>query len=341
MKYYAGNGLLNSAINKLPFELHLPGGYNWCGPGTKVDKRLARNDPGINQLDEACKEHDIFYSKEQNLSQRHEADKVLARKALARFKASDANWKEKVAALGVAGAMKAKVKLGMGLYKTTMGNQISKNIKNIQRELESSLTHTKQIINILNSSNQSSGKSTGSRKTVNNKEKRSNKIWQKKEKNHQNVDDDAADEDDGRKNDYNKVTVRKRKPRENKTQAKTQIRKSPNLKRKLSKQNMKNEDEPMDVDIADDYPLNRIQRKRKNEDVITGTSKIPRKTDDGIIGSKLKRHFVGDSEGSLSKKMKIDINEPLILPNEYNRKRKSNITDESQIPQKVQVVEQV
>lgn len=37
MKYYVGNvksgrGLINSAINKLPFELHIPS-YNFCGPG--------------------------------------------------------------------------------------------------------------------------------------------------------------------------------------------------------------------------------------------------------------------------------------------------------------------
>lgn len=110
MKYYSGEGFLNSAINNLPFEMLLPGGYNWCGPGTKVEKLLAWNDLGIKKLDEACKEHDIFYAKEKDLTRRHEADKVLGSKAMARLKAS-----EKLAALGVAGVMKAKVKLGMGL----------------------------------------------------------------------------------------------------------------------------------------------------------------------------------------------------------------------------------
>lgn len=51
-------------------------------PGTKVEKRLAHNDPEINQLDEECKEHDIVYSKEKELSQHHETEK--ARKALER-----------------------------------------------------------------------------------------------------------------------------------------------------------------------------------------------------------------------------------------------------------------
>jgi hypothetical protein len=40
-------------------ELHLPG-YNYCGPFTKLDKRLAKGDERINKLDAGCKEHDIF-----------------------------------------------------------------------------------------------------------------------------------------------------------------------------------------------------------------------------------------------------------------------------------------
>lgn len=52
------SSLLNWLINHLPFELHLPG-YNYCGPGTKLIKRLKRGDKGVNKLDEYCKEHDI------------------------------------------------------------------------------------------------------------------------------------------------------------------------------------------------------------------------------------------------------------------------------------------
>ena len=51
-----GKGLLNKVINKLPVELHILG-YQYCGPGTKLRKRLSRGDPGINPLDTACKEH--------------------------------------------------------------------------------------------------------------------------------------------------------------------------------------------------------------------------------------------------------------------------------------------
>jgi hypothetical protein len=105
-----GKGLLNKMINKLPVELHLPG-YNYCGPGTKLQKRLARGDVGINSLDEACKNHDMAYDAESNLNHRHIADKKLATEALKVMKSRAPNFKEKLAALAVASAMKAKLKL--------------------------------------------------------------------------------------------------------------------------------------------------------------------------------------------------------------------------------------
>ena len=80
-----GNGILNSAINKLPVELHIPGN-NYCGPGAKLEKRLAQGDKGINELDKACKKHNIAYSHTLSLNFRHEADRILAKKAMQRFK---------------------------------------------------------------------------------------------------------------------------------------------------------------------------------------------------------------------------------------------------------------
>lgn len=109
-----GGAILNTLINKLPFELHVPG-YNFCGPGTKLEKRLARGDKGVNLLDEACKEHDIAYSKSNDIKGRHFADKLLDEKALARLKAKDSTFGEKTAALAISSAMKIKRKLGMGL----------------------------------------------------------------------------------------------------------------------------------------------------------------------------------------------------------------------------------
>lgn len=106
--------VLNKAIDLLPFEAHLPGGYQYCGPGTKLAKRLARGDKGINPLDAACKIHDIAYSKSSDSESRKKADGELAERAWQRFKASDSSLGEKTAAWAVTTAMKAKTALGGG-----------------------------------------------------------------------------------------------------------------------------------------------------------------------------------------------------------------------------------
>lgn len=112
-----GRGLIGDAINKvidvLPFELHLPG-YQYCGPGTNLSKRLKRGDPGINKLDSACKAHDIAYSRSSDTEKRAIADKELAERAWERFKASDSSWGEKSAAWAITNIMKAKNKFGSG-----------------------------------------------------------------------------------------------------------------------------------------------------------------------------------------------------------------------------------
>ena len=67
-------------VNKISFELHIPG-YQYCGPGTKLAKRLARGDLGINPLGTPCKEQDIAYSRNrENIQVRNDADKILAEK---------------------------------------------------------------------------------------------------------------------------------------------------------------------------------------------------------------------------------------------------------------------
>jgi hypothetical protein len=120
-----GRGLLNKVINKLPIELHLPG-YNFCGPGTKLEKRLARGDLGVNELDEACKAHDISYSQNQDLKKRHLADKELLRESYKRLHSSNSKLSEKAASLLVAGAMKSKLKLGMGARRKKSKKRIIK-----------------------------------------------------------------------------------------------------------------------------------------------------------------------------------------------------------------------
>lgn len=41
-------------------ENHIPG-YNFCGPGTDVEGRIMRGDNGVNDLDNACRRHDVEY----------------------------------------------------------------------------------------------------------------------------------------------------------------------------------------------------------------------------------------------------------------------------------------
>ena len=76
-KDVAGGSFLNSLVNKLPFEMHLPG-HNFTGPGTKLNKRL--NPDGtpkewsmpINRVDIAAYHHDLCYSKHDDTKTRNE-----------------------------------------------------------------------------------------------------------------------------------------------------------------------------------------------------------------------------------------------------------------------------
>lgn len=120
LKRGAGN-LLNRVIDKLPFEAHLPG-LNFCGPGTKLEKRLARGDKGVNQLDEACKLHDISYAQSSDYKDRRRADKELAERAWRRFKDPSSSLSEKAASWIVTTAMKAKSKIGGSIKKRKGGS---------------------------------------------------------------------------------------------------------------------------------------------------------------------------------------------------------------------------
>ena len=64
---------LQKWLGKTGIEFHWPG-YQYMGPGTKLKKRLARGDPGINRLDRIAKQHDIDYSKAKNLQDKWKAD---------------------------------------------------------------------------------------------------------------------------------------------------------------------------------------------------------------------------------------------------------------------------
>ena len=69
-----GSGLdVQKWLGKTGIEFHWPG-YQYMGPGTKLEKRLKRGDPGINRLDRIAKQHDIDYSKAKNLQDKWKAD---------------------------------------------------------------------------------------------------------------------------------------------------------------------------------------------------------------------------------------------------------------------------
>ena len=62
----ADGSFLNTLVNKLPFEMHLPG-HNFTGPGTKLYKRLNQNGTPkewcipINRVDNAAYHHDLCF----------------------------------------------------------------------------------------------------------------------------------------------------------------------------------------------------------------------------------------------------------------------------------------
>src|ERR1044071_4727306 len=131
----SGKGLIDRVIDKLPFEVHVPG-YQYCGPGTHLKKRLNRGDPGINPLDAACKTHDIAYNQNKDSAERSKADKILQKEALKRVLSKDASLGERAVALGVATAMKVKRTIGgAGLSKKNKKNKKKKVLKNKKKPI--------------------------------------------------------------------------------------------------------------------------------------------------------------------------------------------------------------
>ena len=105
--------------SKYPGELHIPGGYNYCGPGTRLDIRLDRNDKPkaneepINATDAVCYQHDLDYREGGNaLNKKHEADRVMIERL---SNINPSNFKERITKSLISGAMNTKVKLGVGL----------------------------------------------------------------------------------------------------------------------------------------------------------------------------------------------------------------------------------
>ena len=82
VKATEGGSLLNKIINNLPVEMHLPG-YNFAGPGTKLNKRLNPDmtpkewSKPINRVDKAAYHHDLCYLKNNDTATRNSVcDKI-------------------------------------------------------------------------------------------------------------------------------------------------------------------------------------------------------------------------------------------------------------------------
>ncbi|EFA12460.1 hypothetical protein TcasGA2_TC002158 [Tribolium castaneum] len=113
-----GGNIFNKILDKLP-EMHLIDydkskgfrKYNYCGPGTKVDKRLARGDKPINELDAECMKHDIVYN---NYSKglADENDIIEADEKLINYTEDKSGFNNTL----VNHAFKLKKKLGLGLF---------------------------------------------------------------------------------------------------------------------------------------------------------------------------------------------------------------------------------
>ena len=78
-----GGSFLNTLVNNLPFEMHLPG-HNVTGPATKLCKRLKSDGTPnklsipVNRVDNAAYHHELCYSKHGNTKTKNQVcDKAI------------------------------------------------------------------------------------------------------------------------------------------------------------------------------------------------------------------------------------------------------------------------
>ena len=104
-------------MNKLPFEMHLPG-HNFTGAGTKLNKRL--NPDGtpkkwslpINRVDNAAYYHDLCYSKHDDTKTKNDVcDKTMLGDL---SEIVNPSLRERIDKSIVGKLIKAKVNFGLG-----------------------------------------------------------------------------------------------------------------------------------------------------------------------------------------------------------------------------------
>lgn len=117
-----GRGLINSIINKLPVELHLPG-HNFAGPGTQLLWGKTRLNPDltfkewskpIDQDDEIAYRHDVCFLKNKDTKTRNEVCDKNMLKQLNEMK--NPTFSEKAHRLIIKPIIWSKQKMGMGDY---------------------------------------------------------------------------------------------------------------------------------------------------------------------------------------------------------------------------------
>ncbi|GFT56864.1 putative uncharacterized transposon-derived protein F54H12.3 [Trichonephila clavipes] len=103
-------------------------------PFTKLEKRLARGDPGINRVDKSCKKHDIAYSKNKETKKRHIADEEFLNDLDAIENPTNGFYPlgERQARVLIKPIIKAKKTFGMGYKMKCIKCKKETNFKNIE-----------------------------------------------------------------------------------------------------------------------------------------------------------------------------------------------------------------
>lgn len=124
-----GGSIINAALNHLPMpEMHLrelPSmkKYSFCGPYTRLDKRLNSDDTWkswsapVNTLDKHCYYHDLAYRDAKDTATRNKADVILSKGAKDVINNPNTGTSEKANAKLVKGIMNTKARFGLGKRK--------------------------------------------------------------------------------------------------------------------------------------------------------------------------------------------------------------------------------
>lgn len=115
-----GKGVVNAAINSLPFEMHLPG-HQFTGPGTQLLRGKTRLNPDlthkewskpINRVDESAYKHDVCYIRNKDTETRNKVCDSNMIKELDEI--PNPTIRERVERAIVKPIIKAKKTFGMG-----------------------------------------------------------------------------------------------------------------------------------------------------------------------------------------------------------------------------------